>query len=519
MKKIFSLLFLLNAVLSHAQQFTATKTPTFDQKVYADGGYFKAGENYVYYEPDYGKPKFVLTFSLSTALYSITLHNYDAGMNELKKISLDDGQKNFGPFPPKAFIYNGKLEVLYYRYMLDAELIKLYLVQIDPASLVVESTKELITMDQKAYGLFKSVRTLEDNKLFVSFSPDSSKMLVVNSNAQAIFSCIIDQQLNIARNTVIKNKAMDNFYVFDACLDNNGNKYFSYRYALDKINIRGIVTESYKNNQPKFQEFKTGDPEYGADNLYFHFSNNRSKLYIYANYYEHALHEGVLLTTIDTATFKIAKPQLFPYPDDFKDRLLKIDFAVKAKKHVSVKQINYDFLELNDGTVAFMGIPTYAETDPVTPNFTGTRYIETKRYNGPVMGVFIQPDNKATFSMIPRNVLNSSATFAAIYCVYNNQLICFYCDKEKNLTANLEDKPDYNNKFDNYVLAAAIYDSKGNILSRTKVADAPGGNNYYLISGTQLLNDHSWLLPVGQLKAGLTAFYIQYENFLSLNVK
>src|SRR6185369_10539276 len=127
---------------------------------------------------------------------------------------------------------------------------------------------------------------------------DSSKILITNCNDKAIFSCVLDNQLNVTRSTVIKNKNMEGFYVADAFIDNNGNKYYTYRFTLDNINKRGIVTESYKGGQPKFQEFKIGTPGYDANDLYFGFAKRNSTISIFGNYYQEQLNEGVFLTTI-----------------------------------------------------------------------------------------------------------------------------------------------------------------------------------------------------------------------------
>ena len=45
---------------------------------------------------------------------------------------------------------------------------------------------------------------------------------------------------------------------------NNSNKYYSYEYALDQEYRGGIITESYKDARPKYQEFKCGVPDYSA---------------------------------------------------------------------------------------------------------------------------------------------------------------------------------------------------------------------------------------------------------------
>jgi len=147
------------------------------------------------------------TMKLGKIHYTVNLHSYDAGMKELKKISLDDGKKTLGPFPPYVFVHNQKLEVIYYRYVEDQETMKLFLAQINPADLSVE-TKELLTIDQKNIGLFESEDALRQIKLFEKFSPDSSKILITNCNDKAIFSCVLDNQLNVTRSTVIKNKNM-----------------------------------------------------------------------------------------------------------------------------------------------------------------------------------------------------------------------------------------------------------------------------------------------------------------------
>jgi len=525
MKKISLLLLsLFCAATIFAQQFTVSTSPEFkhnDDDLQSQ--YFKLGDSYIRYVTEYGGPQFGFTAKLSGVVYDITLYRYNAQMQEQAKLSLGNGEKTFSSFPPVVFIFNEKIEVLYYRYDKDAETATLFVAQVNPVSLVLEDTKELFKLNQKNAGLLFGSKKLENVKLYPAISPDNSKALITCATQKVIMSCIVDKQFNVTRNTIITPKNLDDFYLIAPFLDNNGNKYFSYHYDLGDLNQRGVITEAAAGGPPRFQKYDLGIAETWANDMYFAPAKDKSKLFMYANYYGNYHNEGVLLTTIDTGTFKIAKPNLFTYPADYRKRLLEDKFAIKAKGQVSVSKVFYTLTEFDNGAVAFLGVPSYNETKQSTHTSSNSSIpmITTTitNYTGPIMGIFIQPGaQNAVFTLIPR-LLTGAKPGAAVFIKNHNQLICLYGDKEKYLAKDIKESSGYTKDPEDLVLAAAVYNSNGDLLSRNKIAEKAGSDNAYLLSGSYFYNGNSLLIPVGRHRITPMREYDQYERLVVVELK
>jgi len=508
LKKIYFFFLLLLAQLSKAQEFNYTVTKEFAIKNDDMGSIIRVNDNFIRYEVDYGPMQLAYTAKLNKVKYGINLYRYDNDMKAVQTLSLDDKQKDLGPFIPSFFTFGGKLHVLYYQYTND-NTIKLFLTQVNPADLSITKKVEIFSFDQKNVGVFKIDNAISANHVYVSASPDKKSVLVAHGNSSAITTCIIDDQLNITHNSVVEIPALTRFSIVSLFLDNNNNKYFSYNYMENKENRRGILTDDNKGNT-KFLEFKTGQPDYSANNLQFAGTKD-NKVYIYANYYGDYLNEGLLLTTIDTATFQISNARLFPYPDDYKQRISKMDFGEKVKGKYSIRKVDYEFRELENGTLTFAGVPSYTV---VSSGMKSTRFDD---YAGPVMTVFISPDYKANFSMIPRSQKGTAAS-AVMLATYNNNLVCVYADKEKNINSAMDDDPSTTKDAEDLVLGVAVFDSKGNIVRRTKIADKPGGNNYFITALSQKMTDKAFLIPIGRMRVNMVKYYFEFQKLAGVEI-
>jgi hypothetical protein len=498
LKKIQFLLLLLYATLAHAQEFSISNSPLFKEKSNYYDRYYKFGETYLRYSIETGPAQLAYTGTLRKVRFTINLESYDQDMKSVNKISLDDNKKGLGPFAPTAFILKNKLNVLYYRFVDDADIIKLYLAQIDPVTLTIEKTQEVFSIDQKNLWIIKTIDAITNNSTSVKFSADSSKILVTSFNKDNLYSCILDKELNITENTIIKNKVANDITMANAFVDNAGNKYYSYNYMPDKEFKRGIITESNKGGAAKFQDFKPIQ-EYAANDLFFAESKT-GKIYVYANYYGDFLNEGIMLGTINPANFSIDKPQLFPYPDDFKQKMEKANFAEKQKGNLSVRRTDYTFYEFSDQTIGFIGYPAYAT------------------FAGPITGVFIHTDRSAVFTMLPRYTYagKPSVCFSQMY---KDQILLLYCDEEKNLKADLEAAPKYTKHEVNEVLATAVMNTNGKITNRQKIADIPGEDDYYFLADAERLNKNTFLIPVGRQRVNMSSYYLEINKLTRAKIQ
>src|SRR6266542_5105746 len=96
------------------------------------GSIIRVNDNFIRYEVDYGHMQLAYTAKLNKVKYGINLYRYDNDMKEVQTLSLDDKQKDLGPFIPSFFTFGGKLHVLYYQYTND-NTIKFFLTQVNQA--------------------------------------------------------------------------------------------------------------------------------------------------------------------------------------------------------------------------------------------------------------------------------------------------------------------------------------------------------------------------------------------------
>src|ERR1700743_3597293 len=355
MKTIFFSVFLLATYALHAQTTNIALSKEFLLRdrglTQKDGATFKAGDFYFCTETDYKGMQFAYTAKLDKVKYGINLYKYDQDMKELQKISLDKDEKSFGPFPPNAIYFGGKILVFYYSVQEKGAIQLLYTV-IDPESFTPSSSKVIYTISEKNVGLFNLGKVYENNKLLFYISPDSSSLLVAQvGNTNEFFSCVIGKNMEPSKSLISRIKGnMENFTFDQTGIDNAGNKYFTYTYSEDKLNKHGMIVQN-TNGKEAYLTFKSMQDGTEAGLLFLKISKDSGKVYVFGPTVGEYLEEGVLIATVDAAGLKLGKPQLCPYPDDLKVRLHRMDYAIKKHGNISVKRAYYLCNELDDGTV------------------------------------------------------------------------------------------------------------------------------------------------------------------------
>jgi hypothetical protein len=510
MKKILLLLLLFPMVTLRAQDVKVSLSSPFEVK---DGDdFFKIGDAFYKMEIDNDLPRNDIASKLMKSAHSITLYKYDNAMNEVKKNELEEGKKNFEPFLPKMFDFDNKVLLVYYRFYKGEDSARLFLSQVDPETLETTNTKELFSFSQKKASAFKAYAYQEDDyHLFVSLSPDKNKILVAHTNNVQISSCVIDKNLDITENTFSKCLNIKNFIGRNAFIDNSGNKYISYHTGTDDNPRNGLFVQNVFGKEI-FTVFNTGDPMYNAGLLNIKNSKDNSKIYVYGAYSTDRMYEdqGILLSTIEATGLKINTPQLFPFSDDFKQRMYDLKFGNKHKGIYSPVNTLFTLRELDNGTLAFLGTPKKA----FGPNFVN--------YYGPIVSVFIN-NGKISTALIPRMQGGTDAS-ASLFVTNKNNIVCIYTDDEKNLTVDINTSVNavsFDKLFglpENFILATAIIDVNNTVISRKKIADDKL-KNYYFLDEAYQLEDNSFIMPIGHTKATLSTAYDELTQWVNLEIQ
>lgn len=504
-------------IASSAQKLKFQVTDKFKIKDDGSGYFLKFGDTYLRYDIDYGHAQLGYIAKLKKVHYGISLFRYDANMQEVQKFSLDNEQKQLGPFRPYLIAFGNKLDIIYYKYMDDEDAVKMFVTQVDPNNLSIIKTIELFKYDQKNVGLFKMESVYDKNNVFVVASPSEEHVLIMQSNTAEVHSFIVDEDLSILKNSVFAVPSLKDLKWNSAFLDNEDNKYFSYEYKQDKDVLAGTVTDNNKD-EPKPQPFKLNEGNFIPANIAFAGSQDGKHIYLYGNYRGNFnadyANKGVFLATVDNSALAINTPTLFAYPDDIKARSENMDFGYKKKGDIFLKDINYSLHQLNDETVALTGFLFYQS------------YVSTMKgtfatpHAGPIVAAFITSGKKAAFTIIPRDYSDEAASAPAdiIPLVYHDKLVCLYADKEKNINNDFEKNPSGVKGGEDMSLAAAVFNKDGNLLSRSIIADKPGDNNYFILDGAVKLRDKLYMIPIGREKIGWGRPYFQYEKLGTLEI-
>ena len=518
MKKILFALLLGAPCVLHAQNVTVKLSNKFSLRdrglTQKDGATFMWGNFFYCTETDYKGMQFAYTAKLEKVKYAVNIYKYDAEMKELQKASLPGGF-SLGPFPPSSILFNGKIVLVYYN-VLEKGAIQLMYSVVDPETLGMSAGKELYVISEKNVGLFKLGQVFTNNKLHLRVSPDSSKLLVVQAgNTNEMVACIINKDMEAGKAVISKVKPnMEDFTVQDAVMDNAGNKYFTYSFTEDKTIKNGVLIQN-NNGKDAFLSFKSTQDGQDPGTLFVKLSRDNTKVYVFGASVGEFLEEGVMLATVDAASLKLGKQQLFPYPQDLRERLYKNDFADKKHGNYSVKKAFYVYHEMADGTVVLTGYPI----NVVTGTHMGRNNLPAGTYSfyyaGPILNIFVK-DGKGRFGVVYRNQEMGHGS-APLIVPYGDKLLCIYYDSEKGLASDKPEHTDKRRDAGELVLAMAVLGNDGSLISRKKLLDRVG-SSVFMTNHQQSLTGNTYLVPVGHDRVNLTRYYTEVEQWATLEV-
>jgi hypothetical protein len=513
MKKMFLAFLLLDWYACQAQTINVTISEKFSLRdrgmTEKDGATQRRGDFFYCMETDYKSMQFAYTAKLDKIKYGINMYKYDGNMKQVQQVGLQGGDKSYGPFPPRMTQFGGKMLIFYYQAM-DNGAIQLLYSTVDPESLNISAGKQLYTISEKNVGLFKLEKAVFGNKLLFCLSPDGSKLLVSQSgNTSEMFACVINADLSIEKPVASKvNANMEDFAVERVLLDEAGNRYFAYSFLEDKADKHGVFVQNVAG-KVGFLSFRANADGVEAGRLGFQLSKDQQKVFVYGPSSSEHLEEGVILATVDATGMKLGKPQLCPFPAELKERLKKMDYTEKHRDHLIVKDIFYHSNVLDDGTVVLTGFPIDRETS-ILPSAT-----ITNSYGGPILNIFIK-DEKFALGVIYRNQQWTQAS-SPVTIPYGDKLVCIYTDSEKGIASDDAHTNDKVKHEDDLVLAMAVLNSDGTIVSKKKLADRAGGANFFTLY-TQQSTASQYLIPLGKNKTNLARYYTELEAWATLDI-
>jgi hypothetical protein len=523
MKKILFICALVGTWQVRAQDVSITFSSPFSLRdkglTQKEGNTFRAGDFYYCMETQSAGTQLDVQAKRKVAKYNVNLYKFDSTMKLLDKAAID-GQGGLGPFPPAHVLFAGKLLVFYYK-VSDMGDVRLQFSAVDERTMAVSAAQELKLVPEKGAGLIDVKNSFDLDRLSIGFNADSTKLLVVLSGADIEVFCttVIGQELTFGKPVILPWKSdLKDFVMGAICLDAAGNKYLTYDYVEKYKRHHGLILQSAagKETWPDLQ-FPEGVTTAGL--LWVRPSRDNSKVYVYGiakgdmrMQYE----VGVLLATVDVARFRLGNVKFFPYPEDLRENLHKMDYAERIHGDLEVKNAFYVSSELEDGTLALTGYPEDVEQSAHKSHVDGSTSLSSTVFAGPIINVFIK-DGKGSFGVIYRSqeLTNASMFIAA---PYHNKLVCIYNDSEVNIGS--DDSRVNGKKYGAkaLVLAVAVLSSDGTIVSRKKLADKQGHLTCF-IADQQPLPHRSFLMPLGQDNLSLIRYFTEYEQWAAISIQ
>lgn len=393
---------------------------------------FEAEDNIIQVE-NTGNNMFQLAYTarLNAQKHALIIHKFDAQHKEIATNKLENGDREFGPIPSLSLEFSNHILLIYFRYS-DKDSMKLYVSEIDKDNLSLKNTVHLYSYSQRNMGLM-GMMTSFPPEIITRISPDSGKLLIAYSTSKnELFSCVLNDKLILLKKKTSKNIIPAGTEITNAFLENSGSSEIVFTQknaAFGFATVHGILVQRL-DNQERYLTYNMIGGNSTPENLNFKYSASNSKLYVFGDYAAEAQMNGVWIAELESQNYKISKPLVFPYPEEFKKRIYQTGFGRRKRDDYSVYGVNYELVEYVNGDIALCGHPE--------KKLEGEKYISY--FAGPVIVSFIDKNRKqSVFSMIPRNH-HLMAGSKGVYVPYQDKMIVFYNDYEKNFKGELTDE-------------------------------------------------------------------------------
>ena len=310
MKKILLILFINWSINLQAQQLTLNFLPSGDIENDVISVH-KYGDKFCTDKTDWGKMQFGWAANLKKVRYGVEFFQYNDQLKEVKKLSIDNGKNDLGPFRPIVHYGKSAIFVLYFKFTEDDK-IKIFVSKINPDELSVIATQEVTEYDQKNQAVWGTVKTIDDTQTKYIVSEDEKQAWIIHTSSKLILSTVIDGDLKVVQNTQFTPVELRDLAITSAHIGNDGNKMLAYKYKDEEIkdfDVRGLFFQP-ANQNGSFQIIKLPDGNFPG-HLKLKLSKDGRKLYLGGEYYgaEYVdAGKGVLLGEVNMKAKSVSTP-------------------------------------------------------------------------------------------------------------------------------------------------------------------------------------------------------------------
>jgi hypothetical protein len=475
--------------------------------------------------------------------YSVTVTRYDKDMNKVGEVELENGKKDFGPLQPSMLCFSNKLYLAYFK-AADKASFSLYLARIDENDLSLGAPLTICTIQQENVGFSQIMSIIEGGLVFFSTSPDNARLLVACKNAPGkVQTMVLDDSLHVLK----KSTAPVNLSSFDipsAVLTNDNGACLVLR-SKEGIQILGIGPDG-KKTETRYNAVGTLSP----NNCHAQLARDGKSIFIFgtANNAPEPSQiwcGGFMVSRMDAATFKLAKPFTYGFDAGFLQSAVEGGGGIKHKQEYSLYNFDPQLLEMDNGDLVIIGSPQ-ATTERVSqsaPNsMMGNRtetVATTTLHVGPVFVLY--PDMKGkTFDqvIIPRQIEMSKASsggYGAVQVVgapgiasapagfiatlLSEDIVIIYNDNTKNLAESVDDKVKVSKWAGDLELGEALINRDRKLEYRKLVSQIDKRRTTYYLGDAVPTNTSSIIFPIGKDFQGMGAPKTIYTNWCFVDVK
>ena len=472
--------------------------------------------------------------------YAVTVSKFDRNMNKVKELSLDNGEKLFGPLRPELLLVNNKLCLAYFQSD-NKSSFSLYLAPIDETDLTIKERKKICTIQQDNVGIFKMESVINAGLVCFANAADNTKSLIsCNASPNTLQTFVIDNNLKVLKQTVLHTNTAG-FEISSAVLTNDNLECMIL--ASDQETKLVCNSPDGKKTEMKLNPSGSLVPYHTRASL----SRDGSSIYVYSTSAlmdrEDKSCNGMLLEKLDCSTLKLSKALTYEFGPEFQELIYQKGGASKHKKEYFMYNFWPRLIELDNGNLAILGSPQQinVSTMTITSAMTNKSHdVSTTTFEiGPVMAFFLNRSGKTfEYALIPRKIelskysesgsgvikIVSAPSISTSYAGFTasrigDEIVIIYNDDKKNIMRGEGEKIAEATSSKDLVLAEALINKDRKLEYRKQIENVAGGKRTYFLGNAVPTSSSFIVFPIGKEGTGFNARKTYFSNWCFLDIK
>jgi len=479
---------------------------------------------------------------LYDAKFSVTISRYDKDMKKVGEVELENGSKEFGPLQPSMLCFSNKLYLAYFK-TADKGSFTLYLARIDEDDLSLGEPLAICTIQQENVGFTQMMSIIEGGLVFFVNSPDNSRLLVACKSAPGkVQTMVLDDSLHVLRKATVAVN-LTGFDIPSAVLTND-NGACLILHSKEGISILGVGADG-KKTETRYNAVGNLTP----NNCRIQLARDGKSIFVYGsanNGPEPSIFwcGGFILSRLDAATFKMAKPLSYTFDEPFLQAAVEKGGGIKHKGGFSLYNFSPQLLEMDNGDIVIIGSPeaTTEETSRSAPNMQNqSRMVTTTTLHvGPVMVLYPNLKGKTLDQVviIPRQIemwSSSESGHGAIQIVVTpkistapvgfiatplgEDIVIVYTDNVKNISRSVDEKVKETKWASDLELGEALINKEKQLEYRKLISQIDKGRTTYYLGDAIPTTSSSLIFPIGKENNSFGGPKTIFSNWCFVDVK